>query len=115
MVNEVLDLEQAVEVFPEIKEFVDYVLETNGQSTLKIEKGELRWNHVRGEYFYSMQLALDRNNPRMWIYCREGMHGTAPFFEPAKGEELIKKLPQVFGELKGIYDKCFVRNENVFN
>lgn len=109
------DLEKAVEMFPEIKEFVDYVGDTKGQETLKVENGKLRWSHDRGEgNFYRMEFVLDRNKPNLWVYFREGQLGTAPFQEPAQGEELLRRLPEIFRFLKDTYDRCYVRDTDIF-
>lgn len=108
-------LEQAVEAFPGIKEFVDYVIATNGQETLKVEKGYLNWYYEHpGRGFYRADFKLDTQNPELFVFMREGMLGTDPMADPIKGKELIENLAEYFEEVRQIYAKCFVRNEAIY-
>lgn len=115
-----LGLEQVIEVFPEVKEFIDYVVETGGQKTLKIEDKQFIWVHEREVYdgrptcFYRMELTLDRDNPKIWLSFREGQIGTAPVYEPVKGQEILDKLPEILEEVKGVYEKCFLKDQDIF-
>jgi hypothetical protein len=115
--NNLSELEKAVEVFPEIKEFIDHVIETGGKDTLKIEEGAFTWDYKREDdkdCFYMMHLTLDRANPSMWIYFKEMQTGTPPFHKPAKSDELLKKLPKIMGTIQKVYDKCFINKEYWF-
>ncbi|MBS3083426.1 hypothetical protein J4423_01335 [Candidatus Pacearchaeota archaeon] len=113
-------LEQAVEVFPEIKDFVDYVVQTGGRNTLNVNNNTLNWRHEKDFYgkipssFYHMALSLDRIDPKMTLFFREMQVGCQPFHEPARGDELLKKLPEIFEAMKRVYDKCFVKDRYIF-
>ncbi len=119
MIEKISTLEKAVEVFPEIKDFVDYVKQTNGQQTLQVENGVFRYLYNRDpehNEFYRAELTLDRAHPKMWLFFREGMTGTAPFAEPAPGGVgLLQWLPEIFDTLKKVHEICFVHGKYFYS